>query len=172
MIIFIYLYHRITVGKKVFQLIQKSLILDQGSVNVIQFGDAYSSCLSHIWIFILEAFSQWLAKILCDFVDSDTTHRSYCQCTYQGIRILAVLRNKSEQARDSSLVTITAIYFRPKNFFFLFLFFFLFFFNVIERVWYGTFVIGEVASSFCVSERKRSNWSPSPFSYISLLVYL
>lgn len=57
-----------------FQLVKKALIFHQTSIDVMKFGNTNCSCFPYIGIFIFQAFPQGLAKILGDFVDTNTTH--------------------------------------------------------------------------------------------------
>lgn len=51
------MYHWIAVGQEILQLIQESLVLDQGRVNVIKFGDAHGCGLAHIRVLVLQALA-------------------------------------------------------------------------------------------------------------------
>lgn len=72
------MYHWIAIGQEILQLIQKSLVLDQGRVNVIKFGDAHGCGLAYIRILVLQALAQRLAQILGYLVDAYASHRANC----------------------------------------------------------------------------------------------
>lgn len=71
-------YHWIAVGQEILQLIQESLVLDQGRINVIKFGDAHGCGLAHIRVLVLQALTQRLAQILGYLVNTYAAHRANC----------------------------------------------------------------------------------------------
>lgn len=104
-------YHRIAVGQQILELIQEALILNKPSIDIIEFSNANSRGFSHIGILVPQALSQWFAQVLRDLINPDASHCAHSQCPNQWIWILAVLRNKNVQARDSSLLTVMTNYF-------------------------------------------------------------
>lgn len=68
------LYHRVGVRDEVFKGVQEALILNQLGVDIMELCYTNSGSLSHIWIFILQTFSEWFTEVLGDLVHSDAAH--------------------------------------------------------------------------------------------------
>ena len=86
-------YHWVRRRQQVSELINKSLILDQLRVDVVQLGHAHRCGLLHVRILVFQAFTQRVAEVSRDLVHSDAAHGAYGQGADQWIGVLTILGN-------------------------------------------------------------------------------
>lgn len=67
------------------------MVLHQLSVDIMELGDTDGGRLSHVRVFILQTFSQRLAKVLRDLVHADAAHRTDSKGPDQRVRVFTVL---------------------------------------------------------------------------------
>lgn len=108
--------HRDRVVEKLAQQVQEVLLLHQLRVHVVQLRHADRCRLANVpecvniekvtvleatWnekkkrienvrVLVFEALAKRLREVLCDLLDTDAAHRSYCQSPDQRVRVVAV----------------------------------------------------------------------------------
>lgn len=85
-------YHRVGVRDEIFEGVQKSLILHQLGIDIMKLCYTYSSCLPHIWVFVLQTLSQWLTEVLSDLVHTNAAHCTNGKGPDEWVWVLTVLR--------------------------------------------------------------------------------
>lgn len=88
-------YHGVRVRDEVFKCVQETLVFYQLGIDVMELSYTHSSCLAHIWIFILQTLPEWFTQVLCDLVNSDAAHSPHSQGPDEGVGVLTVLKGTS-----------------------------------------------------------------------------
>ena len=85
-------HHAITVGEEISEEIEKTLIVDQLLIHVVELCHAHGRCLSNVRIFIFQTLAQGVAQVLSYFIHTNTTHCTHSECTNQRIGIMTILK--------------------------------------------------------------------------------
>lgn len=95
MLILYQTYHWIRIRQKVLQRVKETLIFHQLRVNIMKLCNTDCCGLTNIGILILQALAQGLTQVLCDLINTDAAHSTYCQSTDKRIWVFTVLGYKT-----------------------------------------------------------------------------
>ena len=90
------------------ETIDEALLLATLRVHVVELVDADGGCLAHVRVLVVDALAQGNDQVLHDLLHANACHRTQCEGSNQGVRILRVA-DKCVDSQNDQLRLCTGV---------------------------------------------------------------
>ena len=86
----------VSVVEKIVEQFEKPFFFDEIGWNLVHFWYTKSSCLTHIWVFILQSLFERITQVLHDIFDTDAPHGPDGKCPEKRVGLVGCVLNSDK----------------------------------------------------------------------------